>query len=80
MWWVRSTFGKWKYGILTENSEQGLEDGIRKIINNPKSIETYRIFAQKRAEELFDIQESVEDIQKIAFVCEGAYRGGSKKH
>ena len=67
-----------KYGILTENSEQGLEDGIRKIINNPKSIETYRIFAQKRAEELFDIQESVEDIQKIAFVCEGAYRGGRK--
>ena len=67
-----------KYGILTENTEQGLEGGIRKILEKRELIKDYRELAEIRARELFDIQKSVDDIQHIAFVCEGAYRGGGK--
>lgn len=65
-----------KYGILTENTTDGLENGIRKVLENRDLISYYRKQSLLQSEKLFDLHRAVNDIQRIAFVCEGAYRGG----
>lgn len=67
-----------KYGVLTQNSEDDLEKGIRMILDNRELVQEYRELSCLRAKELFDLKKSVDNIQTIAFVSEGMYRGGRK--
>ena len=46
--------------------------------NNVRSIPN-SLDVELREKELFNIQKTVDNIQRIAFVCEGAYRGGVER-
>lgn len=59
-----------KYGVLTKNTEEDLERGIEKILDNRELIKYYRRMASLRAADIFNIQNSIENIQRIAFASE----------
>lgn len=53
-----------KYGILMENSEDGIYEGLQKITDHPELIPKYRELARKRSA-MFDVKENIRDLEKI---------------
>lgn len=53
-----------EYGIITENSENGLYEGMKYLLSNPEKISFYREKARERAA-FFDTKRSVKEVEKM---------------
>lgn len=53
-----------KYGILTENSTEGIFKGLRKILIKDGLIAKYKILSGKRAA-MFDLNKNIREVEKI---------------
>jgi len=53
-----------EYGIIAENSENGLYEGLKHLLSNPEKIEFYRKRAVERAG-FFDTERSVKEVEKM---------------
>lgn len=59
---MKEMLGNSEYGIITPNTEDGLYDGIRKLIDNPDLLENYRVKAYQRGK-MFSMQNTVSAVQ-----------------
>lgn len=60
----RETLGNNEYGVIVENSEDGLYDGLKCLLENPDRIEYYREKAKERAQ-LFDTRATVKAVEDL---------------
>ncbi|MGN1317338.1 MAG: glycosyltransferase [Acutalibacteraceae bacterium] len=55
-----------EYGIITENNESSLQEGIEKLLFDSALYNKYKLSAEKRGEE-FDMKKSIEELNSILF-------------
>ena len=53
-----------EYGIVTENSEEALYEGIKNIVDDPKKLKHYKRMAQIRGK-IFNTQITTEKVEKL---------------
>lgn len=53
-----------EYGIITENSEEALYEGIKNIVDDPKKLKHYKRMAQIRGK-IFNTQITTEKVEKL---------------
>ncbi len=53
-----------KYGLLVDNSEEGLYEGLKKLLNNPSLLQEYKQKSKKRVP-FFDAQHCIDEIEKL---------------
>lgn len=53
-----------EYGIITENSEEALFTGLKRLLDNPDIIQHYKLKALERGRE-FELKETVNEIEKM---------------
>ena len=61
---MKELFGQYECGIITENSEMALEEGLRQIINNPSLLEIFKENEKIRANE-FSIENAMIRFERI---------------
>lgn len=61
---MREMLGDSEYGLITENSEEALYQGIRSLIDNPEKLVFYKKQAQLRGED-FSTEETVKSVEKM---------------
>lgn len=53
-----------KYGLLVDNSEEGLYEGLKKILNNPSLLQEYKQKSKERVP-FFDAQHCIDEIERL---------------
>ncbi len=53
-----------KYGLLVDNSEEGLYEGLKKLLNNPSLLQEYKQKSKERVP-FFDAQHCIDEIEKL---------------
>lgn len=61
---MKQLLGDNKYGIITDNSEEGLYSGIKSLIENPSLLKKFEIRSKERGKS-FDIKNTVKDVEKM---------------
>ncbi|OLR62168.1 hypothetical protein BHF69_05410 [Anaerostipes sp. 992a] len=56
--------GGGKYGLLTENSEEGIYKGLKEITENSNVLSKYKVLALKRSK-MFNVQNNIQVLEKI---------------
>jgi len=52
------------YGVITENSEESLYEGVKKLLDKPELISYYKLKAQERGEK-FKLDQTINEIEKL---------------
>lgn len=55
---------KGKYGLIVENSEEGVYSGMKKILNDPIAYKEYTILAKERSS-FFSMEQRISDYEKL---------------
>lgn len=53
-----------KYGLLVDNSEDGLYEGLKKLLNNPSLLQEYKQKSKERVP-FFDAQHCIDEIERL---------------
>ena len=53
-----------KYGILTENSTEGIYEALEHVLKNKKILERYKALALERSK-MFNVQHNIQAIEQI---------------
>ena len=53
-----------KYGLLVDNSEEGLYEGLKKLLNNPSLLQEYKQKSKERVP-FFDAQHCIDEIERL---------------
>ncbi len=53
-----------EHGIVTENSEEALYEGVKQLLDDPNRLKYYRVQAQKRGK-LFDMEKTVQAVEEM---------------
>lgn len=61
---MRELLGDSEYGLIVDNSTQGLVDGLRKILSDSKLLEEYRTKAKERGK-AFCVADRIKDIEAL---------------
>ena len=61
---MEELFGNYKCGIITENTDEGLFNGLKEILDNPELLSEYRLEINKR-KHYFDIKNRIIEIEEI---------------
>lgn len=60
----KEILGNSEYGILTENTEEGLYDGIKRVLDNPNLLKKYALRSIQRRKD-FSLEASMKQIESI---------------
>ena len=61
---MREMLGDSEYGLITENSEEALYQGIKKLLDEPKLLKHYREQARIRGKE-FSTENTVSAVEQM---------------
>lgn len=66
---MREILGNSEYGLITENTEDGIYEGIKRLMDHEEELEFYRKRAVKRGSQ-FALDKSVEAVERLLEECE----------
>lgn len=61
---MREMLGNSQYGLITENNEESLYEGIKKLLDNPEVLEYYQVKAKERGKQ-FSTEETVSAVESM---------------
>ena len=61
---MREMLGDNKYGLITDNNEEALFQGVKKMLTEPGLLEYYREKAQERGKS-FSTEQTVQTVEKM---------------